>query len=170
MNDNYIKQDFLNRMNSFVEKERNRIVEIHKKDITPLSETERVWLRDELTVLYETLLSKHTLFADVKLVNGTPDEMTAYGHHEIKHPKVFSVQVQLTPLNDRRAGLSVYITIRTKSIEVERIVREMYEQVGMTPDQERRQWYIDHEEDMDIRLHNQNVNQISNKDSFSLLQ
>jgi hypothetical protein len=155
-------------MSNIIEQERQRLLQIFRKDETPLSEEDRVWLRDELTVLHETLLSKHTLFADVKLLSENPYAMTAYGHHEIKHPKVFSVDVELTPLNDRRAGLSVYIKIRTKSADVERIVREMYEQVGMTPVPERRQWYIDHEEDMDIRLHNQNGNPMSNNNNFSL--
>jgi hypothetical protein len=168
MNDNYIQQDFLTKMNNIIEQERQRLLQIFRKDETPLSETDRVWLRDELTVLHETLLSKHTLFADVKLLFENPRAMTAYGHHETKHPNVFSVDVELTPLKDKRVGLSVYITIRTKSAEVIRIVQEMYEQVGMTPVLERRQWYIDHEEDMDIRLHTQNGNLSTTTNETSL--
>lgn len=134
---------------------------------------EESWLRQELTMLHGSLLSNHTLFASVYLKHEQPVENTAYGYQKKKHPKSFSIDIEVAPLMEHKSGLTVYITIRTKLPEVEKIVREMYRQVDTVHGQqlkddedferhdstiERKEnayieyWTIDHKENAYIEL------------------
>lgn len=124
---------------------------------------EEQWLRQELTTLHATLLGKHTLFATVYLKNEDPVEMAGYGYRNKKHPKSFSIHIELAPIMEDISGLTVYITIRTKIPEVEKIVREMYRQSTTShvwppepefPEKrERREWEIDYEQGFVIELY-----------------
>ena len=121
---------------------------------------EEQWLREELIMLHTSLLGKHTLFASVYLKHEEPIENTAYGYRDKKHPKSFSIHIELAPVMEDRCGLSVYITIRTKIAEAEKLVREMYRQrpthsdwhLEEPDDSKRREWEIDYEEGSVIDL------------------
>jgi hypothetical protein len=128
----------------------NKIQDLRKKrdDASgKLDPKEEVEFRRALTVVGELLEREDNLFGGLSVVDEEPDKDVYTGYFGDKEPRKYSIDVQTNYVRCVCPGLRVYVTIKTKTPAIKRIVQEMVESTEYVPKEakldEKTRWGID---------------------------
>lgn len=128
----------------------NKIQELRKKRdemSDKLTKEEEVEFRRALTVVGELLEREDNLFGGLRIEDEEPDKEVHTGYFGDNAPRKYSIDVKTHFVRCICPGLSVDVTIKTKSAAIKRIIREMVESSEYVHEEdkleERTHWGID---------------------------
>jgi len=139
-------QDELETMIEHLDEEVEDLLDKHRATIVNhLSEDEEIWLRDELTVMGTILCGENVIFGGLSLRHEDPDTMHSSGYFGPEHSTKYSIDMKVSICTEFKASLSCSVVIKTKTPQIEGIVREMFKssEESYNPDPLRREWSID---------------------------
>ena len=128
----------------------NKVQELRRKrdeDSGKLDPQEEIEFRRAMTVVGELLEREDNLFGGLEVVDEEPDKELDTGYFGDRGPKKYSIDVQTNYVRCVCPGLRVYVTIKTKTPAIKRIVQEMVESTEYVPKEakldEKTRWGID---------------------------
>ena len=128
----------------------NKIQDLRKKrdeSSGKLDPQEEIEFRRALTVVGELLEREDNLFGGLEVVDEEPDKELDTGYFGDRGPKKYSIHIRTNFVLCVCPGLRVYVTIKTKTPAIKRIVQEMVESTEYVPKEakldEKTRWRID---------------------------